>query len=179
MHITIGTENLGKIQAVKNALKKYPAYHDAQIQGCSITSGVSDQPIGLEETITGAKNRANAAYAKGNAELSIGLESGIFPVPHTKSGYMDTTICAIYDGATYHIGFSSCFEYPKTMITKVLEEQKEIADIAVELGFSEHRSFKEGLGMIGVLTNGVISRIAFTEQAVHTALLQLLHPDQY
>jgi non-canonical (house-cleaning) NTP pyrophosphatase len=75
--------------------------------------------------------------------LSFGLESGIFAVPYTKSGYLDTTCCAIYDGTNFHIGFSSCFEYPKKMIESILQHKKEISDIAVEMGFSEDKSFRE------------------------------------
>jgi len=66
--------------------------------------------------VSGAKNRALAAYKTGEYSLAFGIESGIFEVPHTKSGYMDTTCCAIYDGKEYHLGLSCCIEYPKAMI---------------------------------------------------------------
>jgi inosine/xanthosine triphosphatase len=140
---------------------------------------VSAQPIGLDEILTGAMNRAKAAYGSGEFELGFGLESGIFPVPHTKSGYMDTTACAIYDGERCHVGLSSSFEYPVAMIDKILSEGKEISDVALELGFAENREFRQGLGMIGTLTRGVVTRVDYSEQAVHMAMLHLLNPTHY
>jgi len=56
---------------------------------------------------------------------------------------MDTSCCLIYDGVNYHIGFSSCFEYPKKMIDSFMNEGKEICDIAIDMGFAEHRDFRE------------------------------------
>jgi non-canonical (house-cleaning) NTP pyrophosphatase len=58
---------------------------------------------------------------------------------------MDTSCCVIYDGREYHIGFSSCFEYPKKMIDSILSEGKEISEIAVDMGFAENREFRQGL----------------------------------
>jgi non-canonical (house-cleaning) NTP pyrophosphatase len=58
---------------------------------------------------------------------------------------MDTSCCVIYDGESYHIGFSSCFEYPKKMIDSIMNDGKEICDIAIDMGFAEHREFRQGL----------------------------------
>ncbi len=179
MKIAIGTTNKGKIAALKNALSQYPQYADSEIISVSVISGVADQPVGLEATINGAKNRARAAFEATNAALAVGLESGIFSVPHTKSEYMDTTACAIYDGQTYHLGLSSCFEYPKAMIEKVIAEGKAIGPIALEMGFADDPKFAEEQGMIGILTKGIVSRTAYSEQAVHMALIHLLNDGHY
>jgi len=179
MKISVGTQNKGKLEAVKNAMFCYGEYSASQITGTEVESGVSNQPKTIDETITGAKNRAKNAYNKEMADLGIGLESGIFPVNQTKSGYMDTTVCAIFDGKNFHLGFSSCFEYPKKMIDMIFQENKEISDIAIELGFTNDRSFREDKGMIGVLTKGVITRTKYSEQAVHTAMIHLLNKDYY
>jgi inosine/xanthosine triphosphatase len=179
MRINVGTQNKGKIQAVINALINYRDYAAALVNGCEVESGVSDQPLGLDETITGAMNRARLAFAAGDADLGLGLESGIIEVPHTKSGHMDTTACAIYDGQRFHIGLSSCFEYPKEMIDSVMIDHKEITDAAVALGFADDPAFREGQGMIGILTKGAVTRIKYSEQAVHTAMIHLLNPEHY
>lgn len=179
MKIAVGTQNKGKIEAVRNGLSKYPDYLDVEVIGIKTDSGVNHQPIGLDETILGAKNRARFAYELGKADLGFGLEAGIFLVPQTKSDYMDTTACAIYDGKEYHLGLSSCFEYPKEMIKKVLEEGKEISDVAMEMGFSEDTSFREDNGMIGLLTKGIITRTTYSEQAVHNAMIHLLNKKHY
>jgi len=178
MKIATGTRNKGKIEAIRNGLSNYPEYADAEIKGVEADSGVKSQPIGLDEMIRGAKRRAEIAYASG-ADLGFGLESGIFPVPHTKSGYMGAAVCAIYDGKEFHLGLSSAFEYPKKMIQKVLDEGKEITDAALDLGFAEEKSFREDGGMIGILTRGVITRKKYSEQAVHTAMIHLLNKEHY
>ena len=179
MKIAVGTQNKGKIEAVKNALMNYPEYSNVEVTGIKCESGVSNQPIGLEEIIRGAMNRAKAAFEASGAALAFGLESGIFLVPQTKSDYMDTTACAIYDGKDFHLGLSSCFEYPKLMIKKVLEEGKEISIAALELGFADDQSFREDMGMIGLLTKGVVTRKKYSEQAVYMALIHLLNKKHY
>lgn len=179
MKIAVGTQNKGKVIAVENAISKYQDFAEGQIKGVPTESGVSGQPVGLEETIRGAKNRAKISFEQANADLGIGLESGIFLVPDTKSEYMDTTACAIYDGKQFHLGMSSCFEYPKLLIDKILNEGKEISDAAVELGFFEDKSEREDGGMIGLLTKGVVSRKEYSEQAVHMALIHLLNTKHY
>ncbi|MDX9970911.1 MAG: inosine/xanthosine triphosphatase [Candidatus Gracilibacteria bacterium] len=179
MKISIGTKNQGKIEAVKQALLIYPNFSKAIIESFNVDSGVKNQPMGLDETITGAKNRAKAAFELNTGDFGFGLESGIFEVPHTKSDYMDTTACAIFDGKNFHIGLSSCFEYPKSLIQKILNEGKEISDIAVELGFAEDRNFRENQGMVGVLTKGVITRMEYSKQAVIVALIHLLNKEHY
>ncbi len=177
MKIGVGTENKAKLEAVRQALTNYSDYSKADIFGCSVASGVSSQPIGLDEIISGAKNRAKLAYENIKADLGIGLESGIFLVPHTKSNYMDTTACTLYDGCKYHLGLSSCFEYPHTLIEKIINENKEVSEAALELGFAQNQEFREGLGMVGILTKGVISRKEYSAQAVHMAFIHLLNKD--
>lgn len=179
MKIAIGTNNKGKVEAVRRACGEYPILKQATVINIDTPSGVNTQPIGLDETITGAKNRAKAAFEQTKADLGIGLESGIFLVPHTKSEYMDTTACAIYDGKTFHLGLSSCFEYPKKMIDGIFKQGKEVTDIALEMGFANKRSFREGQGMVGVLTKSRITRVDYSYQAVQTALIHLENPEHY
>ncbi len=103
MHIIIGTKNAGKIAAVQKGIDEYLILAGSELDSCDVDSGVSAQPIGFEMIVSGAKNRALAAYKTGEYDLAFGIESGIFEVPHTKSGYMDTSCCVIYDGSKYHI----------------------------------------------------------------------------
>jgi inosine/xanthosine triphosphatase len=130
---------------VQKSIDEYEILRGSDLHSCDVDSGVAAQPIGLEMIVSGAKNRAFSAYNSGKYDLAFGIESGIFSVPYTKSGYMDTSCCVIYDGGNYHIGFSSCFEYPKKMIESIMNDGKEICDIAIDMGFAAHREFREGL----------------------------------
>lgn len=179
MKIVIGTKNAGKISAVQRGIDEYDLLWGSILHSCDVDSGVAAQPIGLEMIVSGARNRALAAYKTGEYDLAFGIESGIFPVPYTKSGYMDTSCCVIYDGQQYHIGFSSCFEYPKKMVESVMNDGKEICDIAIDMGFSEHREFRQWLWMVWVLTKNRVTRVNYTYQAVQMALIHLDNPEHY
>jgi non-canonical (house-cleaning) NTP pyrophosphatase len=62
MIIAIGTTNPIKIQAVEEVLRNYLQFQQANIQSFSAPSEISEQPLSLEETILGAKNRARNAF---------------------------------------------------------------------------------------------------------------------
>ena len=46
----------------------------------------------------------------GTCSFGVGIEAGMFSVPEVETKYMDSSICAIYDGERYYIGFSPSFE---------------------------------------------------------------------
>ena len=87
---------------------------------------------------------------------------------------MDTSICAIYDGEKYYVGFSPSFEYPQAVVDRVLEGE--------ELGFMEDvfgSTAKGRKGAIGVLTSGRVYRDELEEYAVVMALTKLVSPETY
>lgn len=177
MKVNVGTANQRKVEAVTDAFKEYDDFKNAEVIGIDVSSEVSSQPKSLEETVQGAINRARNAFAA--CDFSVGLESGIFPVPQTKSGYMDVCICAIYDGKTFHLGGSSIFEYPKKMIDLVINKNIEIDEAAKELNFTDSARIGNAGGMIGHLTKGFLDRRSYSKQAVITALIHLHNPEHY
>ena len=48
MKINIGSKNKAKIDALKEILKEYPDFCDAEIFSKNVDTGVSDQPASLE-----------------------------------------------------------------------------------------------------------------------------------
>ena len=48
--VRVASTSLAKLRAVEQAL-------DATVEGCSVPSMVANQPVGLEETLQGARNR--------------------------------------------------------------------------------------------------------------------------
>ena len=98
----------------------------------------------------------------------------MYEVPEVETGYMDASICAIYDGEKYYIGFSPSFEYPKTVVERVLKGE--------ELGYMEDvfgNTAKGRKGAIGVLTSGRIYRDELEEYAVIMALTKIVSHDTY
>ncbi len=108
--IVVGSQNQVKLEAVKEMLSDYSEFKMLDVEGVRVDSGVSEQPLSLEETIRGAKTRANLAFQ--DCKYSIGLESGIMHLPESEEKYMDICICAIYDGLRYHIGTSCGYRLP-------------------------------------------------------------------
>src|SRR6185369_15836364 len=103
MKVIIGSKNPQKIKAVEDLTSIYDFITEPEIFSFEVDSGISEQPMSLDEIILGAKNRAFNAYNLLNPEcgISFGLESGITVVPHTKTGFMDICACAIYDGEDF------------------------------------------------------------------------------
>lgn len=172
MKITVGSKNPNKIQAVKEAMLAFEPFANAEFKGVSADSGVSDQPIGLEETISGAGNRAKRAF--GDCDFSVGLESGLVPVPLTRSGYMNLSACAIYNGEELFVGLGPAFELPEEITRLVAEERLEL-DVAIHRsGFSSNPRIGYSEGIIGVLTKGVITRKDYMVPAVSMAMARLM-----
>ena len=110
----------------------------------------------------------------GTCSFGVGIEAGMYPVKEVETEYMDASICAIYDGKEYYIGFSPSFEYPKTVVERVLQGE--------ELGYMEDvfgNTAKGRKGAIGVLTAGRIYRDELEEYAVIMALTKIVAKDVY
>ncbi len=135
MKINIGSKNKQKIDALKEILKEYPDFLDAEVAAKEVDSGVSHQPKSLQETVDGAEKRAKNSFA--DCDYSVGLESGLMAVPETKTGYMDVTACAIYDGEKFHLGLSSAFEYPPKVIGHMLANNENASNSFRQLGFTD------------------------------------------
>lgn len=172
MKIKVGSKNKVKVEAVKEALNDYNQFTQAEVEGLSADSGVSDQPKSLEETIEGAINRARNAFQ--DCDLSIGLESGLMPVPKSKTGYMDFCACAIYDGQNFHLGLSSAWEFPKKeILDDILNNNLDMSQAINKAGLTTNPDIGSEEGAIGILTKGRLNRKAYTKQAIITALIHL------
>lgn len=77
IEIAVGSQNPTKLKAVKLAFReclKTPK----KVNGYTVRSGVSDQPMDDEEMRQGARNRAHgAAYQAPDARFAVGMEGGI------------------------------------------------------------------------------------------------------
>jgi inosine/xanthosine triphosphatase len=173
MIVQVGSENPIKIKATKNVLNRF--YRNLSVSSVHVHSGVPDQPIGLEQTIEGAINRAREACLPG-CDMGIGIESGLLNVPNTISGYVDMQWCAIYDGEKATLGVSSGFEYPPTVIEEVLNG-KEVGDVMDEITGVDNLG--EKAGAISYLSRGMVNRTVNTEQCVMMAMIPRLNKGIY
>jgi len=168
MRIAVGSTNPTKVKAVENVMRRI--YGDVEVIGVEVDSGVSDQPIGIEEIARGAINRAKQALEKTGADLGVGIEAGIYPFPGTLTGYLDVQVCAIVspDGVIT-IGHGPGFEYPPVVIERILKEGVEAGIAMGEL--VNDPELKRKVGAIGVLSKGLLTRTELNEIAVLMAMI--------
>ncbi len=108
MKINVGSKNKVKIDAVKHAVSLYPnLFPAAEIFGKEIEIDLYGHPKNFDETMRGAVERAKKAFE--NCDYSFGLEGGLLEVPHSKSGFMEVSACAIYDGKNVYVGLGPAF----------------------------------------------------------------------
>ena len=74
--LALGSTSIIKISAVEKAFLDLFG-NSIQISTTDTTSGVNEQPLGLEETLKGAKNRVEKTLAVFPDNYCLGIESGI------------------------------------------------------------------------------------------------------
>ncbi len=168
MKVNIGSKNPNKYNAVRESFIMFGAFKQADFQSIEAASLVSDQPVGFDETVRGARNRAENAFMDCN--LSVGLESGLVVVPHTRTGYMNLTVCAIYDGSEFFIGTGPAFELPEGITQLVVNDGLELDDAILKSGFTENPRIGYSEGIIGIMTKGVVTRKDYMVPSVSMAV---------
>jgi inosine/xanthosine triphosphatase len=183
MQIIIGSVNPVKVAALKRALAAHPDYRDAEVVAMEVESGVGKQPRGFEEILFGAKNRAVGAFAgvKG-CVLGFGIESGMYQLNQPKLApvlgeefWMNVTVCAAFNGERACYGFSPSFMVPAEVARLVVEEGLDLNEAAKKAGLTTHERVGYAQGLVGVLTDGVLTREDYTVPAVILALAALKH----
>ncbi len=177
MKITVSSKNPSKVEAVREILNEYKDFYNCEVIGVESKSDVSEQPKSIDETIQGAINRAKNCFK--DCDYSVGIESGLMKVPNTKTGYMDVSCCAIFDGKQIHLGLSSAFEYPIKATKLVFEEGLDINQAFHKTGLTKNTKLGSSEGAIGLLTKGRLVRKEYTKQAIRTAMIHLENPELY
>jgi len=177
MKISVGSKNKTKIDAVKEILGDYPMFEEASVEGVDIRIEQFGHPKSLEETVDGAVNRAKQAYP--GYDYSFGIESGLMKVPQTKSGYMEFTACAIFDGQQIHMGLSQAYEWPKSVLDGILNKGLDGSQAMKAAGLTEREKLGEHEGFVGMFTKGRINRTQYNKAAVIMALIHLENPEHF
>src|SRR3989344_1033018 len=176
--VNIGSKNPVKISAVEETLRNYLDLNPFSITSLDVSSDVSEQPKSIEEIVKGAKNRARKSFV--NCDYSFGLESGLMKIPETKTGHMDVCICAIHDAKNnYALGMSCALEPPIEVARLVFEEGLDLNAASFQMGLTQNRKVGSAEGIIGILTDGNITRKDYMKQAVHMALMQIRNRELY
>ena len=169
MIIKVGSMNPVKLGAIRAVMEQ--RFPGAEFRPVSVDSGVSVQPIGLEETLRGARNRARAAFD--GCDLSVALESGLVEAPGSSTGYMNLTACAIFDGSEMYQGLGPAFELPAEVTRLVVEEGLELDPAVRRAGLTDSDRIGYAQGIIGILSGGRVTRMDYSRPAVSMALVRM------
>jgi inosine/xanthosine triphosphatase len=149
--VAVGSANPVKVSATRAVVARIAP--DASIQSIAVPSGVSDQPWGDEETIRGAVARAHAARSALDADIGVGIEGGVVD---EGDGVRTCAWAAIVsrDGRE-GIGGSLSMQLPANVARAVRD--------GLELGhamdaYSGRENVKQGVGAVGILTGGLVTR---------------------
>ena len=173
----VGTLNEGKLVCVSDALAAMG--FEFELQAVETTSGVSDQPLGHEETVRGARNRANDALAAvEGALLGFGIESGVLMLDGQTLDFCACAIALHEGGGAQPLGLSSAWVLPAPVALAVM---------VMGSGGGYNGAFQAmgidpnptGGGVLAELSGGALSRPKQMGEAVTAALLQIRNPRMY
>lgn len=184
--VRVGSRNEPKIAAVRSAMLAYAP--SVEVCGVAVESGVPEQPVGFEEIVLGARNRAAAAQRSGDCDLAVGIEDGLVALPAAaamaSNPHLNIGCAAVSDGRRVSLGFSSAFAYPLAVTTPAVRDRSPIGDLFDALwrdrrGESQLLPSARTSGNVGKLTAGALPRSEYARHAVLCALVTFVNPDLY
>lgn len=156
MYVAVGSQNPVKVAAVERVV---PA---ASVAAVGVDSGVSEQPRGREATVTGARNRAEAALSSADADYGVGIEGGVTEREHP-AGLWLVMWAAVTDGSETAFGAGPSIRLPEAVATRVKSGEELGPVLDDRLG---RQALGEQEGAIGVYTAGRVSRTDALADAV-------------
>jgi len=165
MKIAIGTKNKAKVHAVEKICTSL--IENVEFTMLEVPSLVSEQPIGDEETMRGAKNRASLAIKKVQSDLAFGLEGGVKEL----DGHLyicNWGVLSTKDGQQYIAGGAQ-IPLPEE-VAVAIRSGEELGPVMErytnQLGIRQHE------GAVGVFTNGMVKRGEMFEHVVNLLMGQ-------
>lgn len=173
MRIAVGSTNPTKIQPVIEIFSHH--FKRCKVEGVSIPSGVSEQPMNIDEMYKGALNRAkNSLKTVKDADFGVGIEGGL----HKHSfGWFEHSIVVIVNRKGHiGVGATGGLVLPEIIMDSIHKGNN--LEEAIDSHFKTHK-VGEGVGMFGIFTKGVVTRSEGVRHGVAFALSRFLHEDIY
>lgn len=161
MDVAVGSANPVKVDAVERTLERL----GPTVTAVSVDSGVSEQPWSVEETVTGATNRARRAFALTDADYGVGLEGGVARFEGVP-GLSLIMWAAVTDGARVERGGGPALRLPDHVAAR-LEDGAELGPVMDDVLGTD--GVAETDGAAGVLTGGLTDRTQALGEAVACA----------
>lgn len=162
MKFIIGSMNDAKVEAATQVIHTY--YEHAQILQVNAQSGVSGQPIGDEETLEGASNRASFIRKNYPGAIGVGLEGGVRIIGH-QMYICNWGALSLPDGHVITAGGAQ-IQLPNDVAAEI-NKGRELGPVIEE--FFNAKGLRQKEGAMGVFTAGTITRVD-----LFTHIMQLL-----
>lgn len=171
MKVIVASRNPVKIRAVERAFSQAYGETPVEVHGISVASGVSDQPVGDEETRRGAVTRvANAREQCPEADCWVGMEGGIERIDGALQAFAWMVVC----DRSGRQGAARSVSLPlPPAVSRLLDEGCELGE-ANDRVFATRNSKQSG-GAFGLLTEGRHTRASIYTQTLTMALIPLRH----
>lgn len=170
--VAVGSLNPTKIGAARRVIPQI--WPRAEIVGVETQSGVSPQPMGDQETIQGAENRARAARLALDADLGIGLEGGVY---ENEYGMFVGAWAVVVDRqGRLSIGAGGRVLLPEDIAQRVRQGQ-ELGPVMDEV--AQTIGIRSREGAMGILTAGRVDRTTALSTALEYALSRFLATAYY
>jgi inosine/xanthosine triphosphatase len=183
--VAVGSTRRPKLDAVEDALDALlPRFHGVvpfDVVGVDVASGVRHTPLSREETMAGARHRAEAlaSIARERDEpwkYFLGLEGGLAMVhePGFRWVFLENWAYVTDGSARGSFGQSGAVLLPEPLVRRVVDCGAELAD-AID-AYAEDHGIRDGQGAWGVLTRGIITRRDAVRISVVSAFASFLAP---
>jgi len=175
MIISVASKNPVKIEAARLGFQKVFPTEVVEVEGIHVPSGVSDQPMTDDETLQGARTRAEQAKERvSRANFWVGIEGGVNLTHHGMESFAWVVVIS-REGGSGQSRTSMFFLPPR--IAELIHEGKELGE-ATDIVFNHHNS-KQERGTVGFLTNNLINRTSYYVDAVVLALIPFTNKELY
>lgn len=174
IRVLVGSKNPVKVGCTLQAFTQ--AFGEGcQVIGVDALSNIPPQPRSEEETLLGAKNRAShAKILVPEADYWVGLEGGVDEDQHGM--YAFAWIFILHQTGKYSQSKTGTFYLPPQVV-RLIHEGMELGH-ADDLVFKAQNSKQQG-GSVGLLTQGLVTREAYYQQAMVLALIPFLNKTLY
>lgn len=170
--VAVGSTNPVKVAAARRVIRFY--WPRAKVVPVDVPTGVSPQPWGIAETITGARHRALRAREAVDADLGVGLEGGVEEVPEAGGLLLSGWAAVATREGQVYVGSGGRVLLPPALV-EALRQGAELGPAMDAL--SGQKGTKHTTGSVGILTRGFVDRESQFAVALAYALAPLLHPD--
>ena len=173
--VVVASTNPVKINTAQIGFSQMFPEFQFDFSGVSVLSDVADQPMGAEETLNGARNRAeNAKKAEPDADYWVGIEGGL----DEREGKFEAFAWMVVENKGGKVGMGrtgSFFLPPK--VAELIRQGKELGE-ADDIVFGMKNS-KQSNGAVGILTGDVLTRTTFYVPALILALIPFKNKELY